>query len=284
MTDGRPALRNTPSLRHVIRVVPPHAWLSLTLFGFAIGLVILFSLTPSGAVVSAERAAHFSNYARLLSEPYRSALIDTAVLGIVVTLIATFTSLLMAWCIRFSVAERWQALSLLVLALPLLGSHYLRVTSLRLLTVILMRIIDPDVTGAGYSRLGMILGLLSWILPVGTLVTFAGLRKVHKTTIMAARNHGATWPMVVLNLVVPLMSLELILTSIVSFGFVLTDSYCNEVLNGNRDYLVSGVLADRMRISDWPTVSALVVLAVLFELSLLGVSAASLRLARRVGG
>jgi ABC-type spermidine/putrescine transport system permease subunit I len=246
--------------------VPPHGWLALITFPFAFGLVVCLSVGPS---VNSTDSSVLPNFLSLLSQPYGGAFVASFLIGIAVAVTTTITSCAVAWHVRFAIRRSWRIPTLIILSIPIVGSHYLRISALGMLLTPNSPI--PILVDC-YSQFTSVLGLLSWTLPLGALISFAGLARVPDKVILAAKNHGSSTSHLLAVLVLPQMNIELGITFIYALGFALTDGYCNQILNSNRGYLLSGVIADRLRISDWPLVSAVAVIILLIEAGLIAIA------------
>jgi ABC-type spermidine/putrescine transport system permease subunit II len=137
--------------------------------------------------------------------------------------------------------------------------------------------------GTGYSPFALIAGVLTWTVPIGTIIALAGFNKVHDETASAARNLGASSGRILQSLILPAARTEIAIAFLYAFAFALTDVYSNQALNGNRLYLLPTVMADRLRVNDWPFVAAASITLVIIEVVGLLAILAGLWAAARVG-
>jgi ABC-type spermidine/putrescine transport system permease subunit I len=86
--------------------------------------------------------------------------------------------------------------------------------------------------------------------------------------ISASTNLGASALRSFGVLVVPIVRIEVLLIFLYSFGFAVSDTYSNQVLNNHMDYLFADVISDRLRIADWPLAAAGSFTVVLVEILL----------------
>ena len=112
------------------------------------------------------------------------------------------------------------------------------------------------------------------LVPIASLVIYVSLVKIDLALILAARNLGASSWQTFWRIILPLSLPGLVIASLISFIISFGDFVCTSILGGNQIYTVSSLIADRVKINDWPTAAALgtvmlsmsvVVIAVIFS-------------------
>ena len=128
-----------------------------------------------------------------------------------------------------------------------------------------------------YSGIATRIGLLSILIPIGSLVFYISFVRIDRALILAAQNLGASgWQafwLVTLPLSLPGLAIAYLISFIISFG----DFVSVSVLGGNQVYTVSTLLADRVKINDWPSAAALGTLMLLISIVVISVIFSTLR-------
>ncbi len=172
------------------------------------------------SLVTADHGITFSVYAHLLS--------DHSFLGdfwatIWVTLASVALILLVGWCLalylRFSQGRFVQILSSLYLVplfIPVVIASYAIVTFWNAhgyMSTLVQDILHFQFDGFGYTLFGVVLGQLWVNIPFSVLLLASGLRNVPDALIESARDVGASFPMILWRIIIPLNMLPTIIVA-----------------------------------------------------------------------
>lgn len=243
-----------------------HMWWQLLFYMLPVGMMLGLSL---GLGENGWAPAPQAAYATILSEPrYGQALGNSLRLGALSAIAAVAVGLPLAYAVRRFYEARTRRRLLLALAVPFFSSFVLRMYGwqawvshsgiLAWFGRSLFR--TPDASGFLFTEAAALIGLLSILLPVATLVISLGLARLDPTLGAAARNLGASgWAILVrieLPFILPAVLVAFLFCFLVAFG----DFVCVTALGGNQIYYFSIAISDQMKINDWALASALGVL------------------------
>lgn len=257
------ALRRVPALEATAALLPAASWMLLW-FGIPIAIMATYALRPRhllGGVYPGWTTVHV---ARLLDPLYLRILGQS----VVIALVATLLTLLLAYPIALVIARatRWRSLLLLLVVLPFWTSFLVRTYA----TVFLLRDTGPlnqllmalGVTAEPvqllYTTGAVLFGLVTCSIPFAVLPIYASLEKLDPVLLEAAEALGATewrrfvrvtWP-----LTVPGVVAGALLVFIPTLGSFLT----SDLLGGAKVVLIGNLIQNQFTSGrNWPFGSAL---------------------------
>lgn len=188
----------------------------------------------------------FGNYAQLLSPSVLRVALTTLRICLITTVVTVVLGYIVAYC-WVHAGPRGQRLMLVGILLPLWVSALVRafawITLLRREGIINATLMNVGVIDTPlpllWNELGVIIGVVHYMLPYGILPLAANLRGIDPALIAAARGLGATqgqaFRMVYLPLSVPGIVASGILVFIFSLGFYITPT----LLGGGRTMMIT---------------------------------------------
>ncbi|TQF36708.1 hypothetical protein UNPF46_21385 [Bradyrhizobium sp. UNPF46] len=118
-------------------------------------------------------------------------------------------------------------------------------------------------SGLLFTTPAVVIGVVSNVLPICTLILFIQLLRIPATRIMAARNLGAgTWS-IWWRIEMPQCATALVATAQLCIIFVIGDLLAPSVLGGSTLYTFAAAVNDRMKIDDWATAATMSVLLIM---------------------
>ena len=226
LAPGR-AWRNEPSTAVGLLLLAP-ALLLLALF-FVVPIVRIVWVALSEPALGLDRFADF-----FASPAARRSLLTTLRISAVVTILATFLGLVIAWELRTSRA-RWKRAALWSATLfPLWTSVVVRNYAFTILlqrkgilnTALVSTGIIDEPLGILYTDTAVILGMLYTMLPYAILPIYASLVNVDTGLVDAAESLGASRPRAIVGIILPLIAPSVFaaaaITFVVSVGFYIT--------------------------------------------------------------
>jgi spermidine/putrescine transport system permease protein len=114
-----------------------------------------------------------------------------------------------------------------------------------------------DSAGFLYTPAAVCVGLLSVLLPVGTVIIFLSLARIDADLILAARNLGASRWRIFRSIQFPFLVPALLISFLFAMLTALGDVVCVSILGGNRTYYVSNAIQDQTKINNWPMAAVL---------------------------
>lgn len=239
-------------------------WQTL-LYAFPIALLLAISFWM---VVDYQLSPTFTlnNYEQSLTTPrYQLAIGNSLRLGLLCGVFAVGFSLPLAHALAFQVGARARRYLFIVLLLPFLSSYVVRmfgwqfwVNDQGILPWIARTVLGMETAkGFLYTEAAVIVGLLSMLIPVATILIFLSLARIDQTLVPAALNLGASrwraFRSIELPLILPAMLIAFMFCFMLAFG----DFICASVLGGNEIYYLSSAIQDRIKINDWPMAAAM---------------------------
>jgi ABC-type spermidine/putrescine transport system permease subunit I len=228
-----------------------------------------------------------ANYARLIERPdYINSLLFSLWLAASTAVLSVLFAFPMAYAIAFSLYMRWRGVLAVALLLPFLSSYIVRTFSWyvwlndRGIFVSLLQATGmyPGTFSLIYNTTAVRIGLLSVLIPIACLIIYVSLSRIDRTLMLAAQNLGAGSWRIFCSIVVPYsmpgVTVACLMSFIISFGDVVSTS----VLGGNQVYTASALIADRVKINDWPTAAALGTVMLALSIVMIAVTFSSLRL------
>ena len=264
-SDGLRALATTEKagLRRII-VATPLVWQILF---YCIPLV--FILAVSFWIVRDYQVAPawtLSSYRTLLqSQVYGDATLNSLWFAGATAALGTILAFPLAYAIRLQAPGGAQRLLIFCLFVPFFSSYLIRVSAWQLwlddngiLAYCLRRVgllVRP--LSLIYTPIATIVGLLSFLIPIASLVIYIGLTQIDSTLLLAARNLGATRSQTFVHIELPLVIHSIAVSFLLTFIISLGDFISQGMLGGGKVPTLSMLIIDRVKIGDWPTASAL---------------------------
>lgn len=216
----------------------PSAAVGLLLLAPALALLALFFVVPIVRIVwvaLSEPSFGLDRFADFFASPAaRRSLFTTLRISAIVTVLATFLGLIIAWELRTS-RSKWKRAALWSATLfPLWTSVVVRNYAF---TILLQRrgIVNTALVSAGvieeplgilYTDTAVILGMLYTMLPYAILPIYASLVNVDTALVDAAESLGASRPRAIGGIILPLIAPSVFaaaaITFVVSVGFYIT--------------------------------------------------------------
>jgi putative spermidine/putrescine transport system permease protein len=216
----------------------PSAAVGLLLLLPALVLLALFFVVPIVRIVwvaLSEPTLGFDRFADFFASPAaRRSLFTTLRISAVVTALATFLGLVIAWELRTS-RSRWKRAALWSATLfPLWTSVVVRNYAFTILlqrkgilnTALVSTGVIEEPLGILYTDTAVILGMLYTMLPYAILPIYASLVNVDTALVDAAESLGASRPRAIAGIILPLIAPSVFaaaaITFVVSVGFYIT--------------------------------------------------------------
>jgi spermidine/putrescine transport system permease protein len=169
-----------------------------------------------------------------------------------------------AHVLAFRLRGRVRQLILFVLLLPFFSSYIVRMFAWQsilndngILAWVLRKNGGTGAFGLLFTETAVLLGLLSVLIPIATLLIFLSLARLDVTLLAAARNLGASPWQTFLRLQLPFAMPGIVISFLFCFLLAFGDFVCAGILGGNKTYYLSTAIEDRVKINDWPTAAAL---------------------------
>lgn len=255
-----------------------HAWHLATywvifFYGIPLALVMLMSIWPA---LGSARSTGLSLevYGTILSTPrYAEAIGNSVRLGLMSAIAAIGFGLPLAYALhRFCdpPTRRWM---LVALALPFFSSYVLRMYGWQawlsrngVLAWLGRDILGMrDATGLLFTEPAVVVGLVSILLPIATLVISLSMSRIDPTLTDAARNLGASAWISFVKIELPFIMPAILVSFLFCFLMAVGDFVCVTILGGNQTYYYSSAIQDQMKVNDWAQSSALGVLLLLLS-------------------
>lgn len=251
---------------------PSILW-QLFFYMLPLALMVWLSLRPeSSNGLGSGRG--IESYSIILSTSrFAEAIANSVRLGLISAIAAVGFGLPLAYALhRYCgvVTRRWL---LPALALPFFSSYVLRmygwqawVSRSGVLAWLGRNVLGlQDASGFLFTETAAVVGLLSVLIPIATLVISLSLSRIDPTLVAAARNLGASaWTSFVkieLPFTMPAIFVGFLFCFLLAFG----DFVCVTILGGNQTYYYSNAIQDQMKVNDWALASALGVLLLLLS-------------------
>ena len=216
----------------------PSAAVGLLLLLPALVLLTLFFVVPIVRIVwvaLSEPTQGFDRFADFFASPAaRRSLFTTLRISAIVTLLATFLGLVIAWELRTS-RSKWKRAALWSATLfPLWTSVVVRNYAFTILlqrkgilnTALVSTGVIEEPLGILYTDTAVILGMLYTMLPYAILPIYASLVNVDTALVDAAESLGASRPRAIAGIILPLIAPSVFaaaaITFVVSVGFYIT--------------------------------------------------------------
>jgi spermidine/putrescine transport system permease protein len=250
--------------------------LALLFFGALANIALLSIGTgPSSMGGAAPTLAFYTDI--LVSPRIRGAFAISLQLAAVTALIAVPLALVTA---RANLALKSPIARLLVggiIMLPLLSSSVLRMLGFSMilsdngpLNWLTCKMSNTEFcAGLLYSPPAIVVGLVSSLLPICTLIFFIQLLRIPAEEIMAAQNLGASAWDIWWRIEIPRCRSALVISAQLCIMFVLGDMLTQSILGGNTIYTYAAAMNDRMKIDEWSAAAAMAVLLILIVCSLI---------------
>jgi spermidine/putrescine transport system permease protein len=249
----------------------------LTLLAPLIAVLIATIVIPAGTffvysffnfeLLEAQPAFNLDHYSQALSdETYRKLAENTVKIAIPATVISVVTGFALAYFIALR-DGRSRAILLALVVASMLASYLARIYAWRTLLGqegIVASVIRESGAGDGapdfllFSRVGVIIGQVNFLLPFTTLVLFAGLSGIPEQLRSAGRDLGARSSTVFARVTLPLAGPALL--AAITFTFFLSaGDYLTPVLLGGREGTTFGTaISDQLRLTgNYPLGAAL---------------------------
>lgn len=244
-------------------------WLSLFYFIAVIFLFVISIWSIRDYQLSPD--LNFENYGTIISNPlYYNSLF----LSFKVSFIVGFFSILFA--VPFSyinfvfVNKKYQLLLVFLMFIPFFSSIIIRMFSWQnwinktgIINYILVKIGFGQIDII-YTETAIYIGLVSYLLPIASLIIYLNIIKIDKDILSAAKNLGASSFRVFKDIVFPAILPGVFLAFLFSFIIAFGDFVTSSILGGNNVYTLSLLVNDRVKISDWPMAAALSVIMLFF--------------------
>ena len=250
-----------------------HTLWQLVFYGVPLALMLWISLHPAGE-------AGVAAYSRVFrTSRYAGAIINSAQLGLIAAVAAVAAGLPLAYILDRHIGPRLRPYLLLVLVLPFLSSYVLRMYGWQAwfsnqgIGVWLVRLVFGfDAPGILFTQAASVLGLLSVLLPIATLIIYLTLARTDPALVAAARNLGATAWVAFVRIELPFLVPAILISAQFCFLLAFGDFVAVSILGGNRTYYYSIAVQDQMKIDDWPAACALGTVLLLLSLAAMAVT------------
>lgn len=264
-SPGRaPAFRaGSRSIMPVVLGAPVLIW---QLVFFAAPLAFLLVVTFwKVASFKLEPAFSFDNWTKvLLSGPYQKALVYTAGIASLATLLTVLVALPAAYTIAFRLSPKLRNLAVTCLIVPVFSSYLLRIYAWQI-------VLSPEgvinsvfkvLGGAGLSLLGgqlaLQIGLLTLTLPVAILVLVLAFSGIDRTLIEAAENLGCRRSKVIVHVLLPSIRNAIVLAASTAFILSFGDYVSPLFMTGSNPPTLSILIVDTVKSgSQWPRASVI---------------------------
>jgi spermidine/putrescine transport system permease protein len=265
---------------------PTYLWLLLTIF-LPLSAMLFFSFlsdAPFGG-----RVAEFSleNYAAFFEkEFYRTLMLRSFGLGLVVTAFCALIGFPCAWVLAKMIRGRWREALFLLVILPFWTNALVRVFSWAMVlrgNGVLERAINALIPGFGSLELmftypAVVIGLVHSYLPYMILTCYISLEAIDDDLIDAARSMGAGRLTVLRRLILPLAAPGLIAGSVLIFIPVIGSFMEPRILGGAQGTFIGTIIEDQFTaVFNWPLGAALSFIMLAFVLLIFAAAAPALR-------
>ena len=205
-------------------------------------------------------------YDELLAKPrYRDAVVNSLRLALSASALAVLLALPVAYTVAFHVNSRARRYILLGLLLPFFSSYVMRMFSWQIwlndqgiIAALLRTLLGyQERLQLIFTETAVLIGLLSILIPVASIMTYLSLARLDPTLVPAARNLGATRLQTFLRVELPFALPGLLVAAIFCFLIAFGDFVCSSILGGNRIYYLSVAIQDRLKINEWPMAAGL---------------------------
>ncbi len=264
----------------------PLIWVvPLSLFEAAFFLapfLFIFALAVKEGPIWREQAAvSYKNFEMLLSSPFPQALLNSILLGVACAITASFVALSLVLVTWHFFRERQREYFLKGVMLVFFAGLIARIYAMQFLfsgEVLGAVPLASDLGFAGgilYSISGIVLGLVSILLPLDVAILYAARKDVPLELEWAARDLGASHLQTLRKVVVPLMGHGILVASMLGFVLSLADVVVVDLIGGGALYTVSLTIIDFFKIDDWNLAAAASVIVFCVEIPALAVLSAS---------
>lgn len=210
--------------------------------------------------------------AAITTAVYRTYAVNTLRIAIPVALITTVAGFALAHHIAFR-AKRTKNLLLALVTISMLGSYLARVYAFRTLlgehgvineTLISAGIINDPIGGLLFSRTAVVVAEVNLLLPLVTLLIYAGLMGIPRAMQDAGRDLGAGGFEVVRRVTLPMVG-PAVLAALAFAFFLSVGDYVTPVLLGGKTSATIGIaISDQLRVTgNYALGSALSILTLL---------------------
>jgi spermidine/putrescine transport system permease protein len=244
--------------------IPYYGW-----YAIMFAVPFLFLLVSSFFSYSNYRISYsFSihNYIDVFSSKvFYIGLWNSLQIGILVALITTVISFMGAYYIYTRVPAKYQKIAIIAIILPLLSNYLLRAYSWSLvlsnqgiINWLLLKIgIISEPIPLLFSKFAIILGLVSFLIPIATLLIYLGLTLIQKETIKTALDLGASEIKTIFKAILPQIKTFIYVVIFLSFIISMGDYVMPAILGGGNVYTYSYNIVDTININNYPKTSAL---------------------------
>ena len=125
--------------------------------------------------------------------------------------------------------------------------------------------------GILFTETAVLVGLLSLLIPIASVLIYLSLSRLDDTLIFAAGNLGASQWQKMRHIQLPFALPGMLVSFLFCFLLTFGDFICASVLGGNQVYYLSIAIQDRVKINDWPMAAALGTLLLLISLAIVAV-------------
>lgn len=228
-----------------------------------------YSLTPAFTLKS---------YQQLFSKPqYMNAVENSLRLALTASALAVILALPVAYTVIFHVSRKVQRYILLGLLLPFFSSYVMRMFAWQIwlndqgiLASVLRTIIGyQERLQLIFTETAVLIGLLSFLVPVASIIIYLSLSRLDLTLVAAARNLGASRWQTFLRVELPFALPGMLVSSLFCFLIAFGDFVCSSILGGNRTYYLSVAIQDRLKINEWPMAAGLGTIMLILTISVL---------------
>lgn len=218
------------------------------------------------------------SYGQLLAKPqYRDAVGNSLRLALSASALAVIFALPVAYAVAFHVNARARRYILLGLLLPFFSSYVMRMFAWQIwlndrgiIAAFLRALLDyQERLQLIFTETAVLIGLLSILIPVASIMTYLSLARLDPTLVPAARNLGATRLQTFLRIELPFALPGLLVAAIFCFLIAFGDFVCSSILGGNRVYYLSVAIQDRLKINEWPMAAALATIMLVLAIGVL---------------
>jgi spermidine/putrescine transport system permease protein/putrescine transport system permease protein len=185
---------------------------------------------------------------------YLRSLQLSAITGLVVLAVAVPSAYaLVCYC-----GARIRTLLVLLMLVPLLTSYVVRVYAWNIvladngLVNATLRLLDLGPFHLLYTKIAIVVGLVSYYLPVAVLGLFIAISSIEPSVLEATTNLGCGPFRILWEIVVPSIRRAIIFMFLFLFILAFGDVISAANLGGNQTYLLSTMILDRIKIGQWP--------------------------------
>ena len=191
---------------------------------------------------------------------YRSLQLST-ITGLVVLVLAVPS----AYALACYCSEKIRTLLVLLILVPLLTSYVVRVYAWNIILAdnglvnALVVLLGLGPFHLLYTRFAILVGLISYYLPVAVLGIFIAISSIEQSVLEAARNLGCGPFRILWEIVLPSIRRATIFMFVFLFILTFGDVISPANLGGNQTYLLSTMILDRIKIGQWPEAAVMAV-------------------------